>query len=60
MLVLAANASFIAYLSPFSNEIGYSNKYLTISMFILGIGSLVGSKIGGNLSDKKSHKDFTN
>lgn len=58
MLVLAANASFIAYLSPFSNEIGYSNKYLTISMFILGIGSLVGSKIGGNLSDKKKPQRF--
>lgn len=58
MLVLAANASFIAYLSPFSNKIGYSNKYLTISMFILGIGSLVGSKIGGSLSDKKKPQVF--
>ena len=58
MLVLAANASFIAYLSPFSNAIGYSNKYLTISMLILGIGSLVGSKIGGNLSDKKRPQKF--
>ena len=44
MLVLAANASFIAYISPFYKAIGYSNKYLTISMLILGIGSLVGSK----------------
>lgn len=58
MLVLAANASFIAYLSPFSSKIGYPNKYLTISMFILGIGSLVGSKIGGNLSDQKKPQTF--
>ncbi|KRM52059.1 hypothetical protein FC64_GL001257 [Ligilactobacillus araffinosus DSM 20653] len=58
MLVLAANASFIAYLSPFSNKIGYSNRYLTISMLILGIGSLVGSKIGGSLGDKKKPQIF--
>ena len=57
MLVLAANACFVAYLSPFSKQLGYSNKTLTISMFILGIGSLVGSKIGGKLSDKP-HPQF--
>ena len=58
MLVLAANACFIAYLSPFSSKMGYPNKYLTISMFILGVGSLVGSKIGGSLSDQKKPQAF--
>lgn len=58
MLVLAANACFVAYLSPFSKQLGYSNKTLTISMFILGIGSLVGSKFGGKLSDKTNPQSF--
>lgn len=58
MFVLAANANFVTYLSPFSRHFGYSNQSLTISMFVLGIGSLVGSKIGGNLSDKKNPQNF--
>ncbi|MCG3399331.1 MFS transporter [Staphylococcus massiliensis] len=55
-LVLTANAVTYIYINPLIHSGGHDMNFISLSLFIIGIAGILGTALGGFLTDKLSSK----